>query len=109
MNLVQGHDTPLGHGQQLCEILSRSDKGARSYDPDKENGQTLTFTQSLTYTLTQPPMNSGITISPPMLLLGDKYGWYSCFRGVKMFPSFHELWSAYVNVDTMIPLNPVYV
>ena len=25
----QGHDTPLGHGQQLCEILSRSDKGVR--------------------------------------------------------------------------------
>ena len=25
----------LGHGQQLCEILSRSDKGARCYDPDR--------------------------------------------------------------------------
>ena len=24
MTLGQGHDTPLGHGQQLCEILSRS-------------------------------------------------------------------------------------
>ena len=23
MNLVQGHDTPLGHGQHLCEILFR--------------------------------------------------------------------------------------
>ena len=33
MALVQGHDTPLGHGQQLCEILSRSDKGVRSYGP----------------------------------------------------------------------------
>ena len=32
--LGQGHDTPLGHGQQLCEILSRSDKGVRSYGPD---------------------------------------------------------------------------
>ena len=25
-----GHDTPLGHGQQSCKILSRSDKGVRS-------------------------------------------------------------------------------
>ena len=25
MTLGQGHDTPLGHGQQLCEILFRSD------------------------------------------------------------------------------------
>ena len=27
MTLGQGHDTPLGHGQQLCEILSRSKHG----------------------------------------------------------------------------------
>ena len=26
VTLDQGHDTPLGHGQQLYEILSRSDK-----------------------------------------------------------------------------------
>ena len=31
MTLGKGHDTPLGHGQQLCEILSRSDKGVKSY------------------------------------------------------------------------------
>ena len=30
MTLGQGHDTPLGH-EQLREILSRSDKGVRSY------------------------------------------------------------------------------
>ena len=24
MILGEGHDTPLGHGQELCEILSRS-------------------------------------------------------------------------------------
>ena len=24
MTLGQGHDTPLGHGQQLCEIMYRS-------------------------------------------------------------------------------------
>ena len=34
MTLGQGHDTPLGHGQQLCEIISRSDKGIQSYGPD---------------------------------------------------------------------------
>ena len=36
MTLSQGHDTPLGHGQQVCEILSRSDKWLRSYDPDTD-------------------------------------------------------------------------
>ena len=25
MTLGQGHDRPLGHGQQLCEILSSAD------------------------------------------------------------------------------------
>ena len=34
MTFGQGHDTPVGHGQQLCEILSRSDKWVRRYDPD---------------------------------------------------------------------------
>ena len=34
MTLGQGHDTPLGQGQQLCEILSRSDKWLRSYGQD---------------------------------------------------------------------------
>ena len=34
MTLGHGHDTPLGYGKQMCEILSRSDKGVRSYDPD---------------------------------------------------------------------------
>ena len=30
MTLSQGHDTLLGHGHQLCEIISRLDKGVRS-------------------------------------------------------------------------------
>ena len=34
MTLGHGHDTLLGHGQQFCEILSRSDKEVRSYGPD---------------------------------------------------------------------------
>ena len=34
MTLGQGHDTPLGHGQQLCEILSRSSMAVKSYGPD---------------------------------------------------------------------------
>ena len=35
MTLGQGHDTPLGHGQQLCEILiSRSNMAVKSYGPD---------------------------------------------------------------------------
>ena len=34
MTLGQGNDTPLGHGQKLCEIFSRSNLAVRSYDPD---------------------------------------------------------------------------
>ena len=34
MTLDQGHDTPLGHGQQLCEKLSRLEKKVRSYGSD---------------------------------------------------------------------------
>ena len=33
MTLSQGHDTPFGHGQQLWEILSRSNVAVKSYDP----------------------------------------------------------------------------
>ena len=38
MTLVQGHDTSLGYGQQLCEILSKSDFKVESYGPDKDYG-----------------------------------------------------------------------
>ena len=34
MTLGQVHDTPLGHRQQLFEILSRLDKWVQSYGPD---------------------------------------------------------------------------
>ena len=34
MTLSKSHDTPLGHGKQLCEILSRSNLAVRSYDLD---------------------------------------------------------------------------
>ena len=34
MTLVQGHDTPLGNGQQLCEILSRINMAVKSYGTD---------------------------------------------------------------------------
>ena len=33
MTLVQGHDTPLRHGYQLCEILSRSKFGSEKLWP----------------------------------------------------------------------------
>ena len=36
MTLGQGHDKPLGHGQQFCEILSRSNLAVRSYGPDTD-------------------------------------------------------------------------
>ena len=34
MTLGESNDSFLGHGQQLCEILSRSDTGVKSYGPD---------------------------------------------------------------------------
>ena len=34
MTMGQGHDTSVGHGQQLCEILSRSNLAVKSYCPD---------------------------------------------------------------------------
>ena len=33
MTLGQGHDIPLGHRQQLCKILSRSEKGGKKLWP----------------------------------------------------------------------------
>ena len=34
MTLGQGHDTPFGRGQQLCELLSRFNMAVKSYGPD---------------------------------------------------------------------------
>ena len=34
MTLATNHDTPLGHGQHMCKILSTSNMGLRSYGPD---------------------------------------------------------------------------
>ena len=47
MTLGQGHDTPLGHGQQLCEILSRSNLAVRSYGPDTDFQYVCTVTLTL--------------------------------------------------------------
>ena len=44
MTLVQGHDTPLCHGQQLCEIISRSNSAVRRYCLDKDFGYVCTVT-----------------------------------------------------------------
>ena len=46
MTLGQDHDTPFGHGQQLCEILSRSNKAVRSYGPDTD----LKYVRTVTLT-----------------------------------------------------------
>ena len=40
MTLCRDHDTTLGHGQQLCEILSDCNKELRSFDLDKVDGKT---------------------------------------------------------------------
>ena len=47
MTLGQSHDTPLGHGQQLCEILSRSNMAVRSYGLDTDFGYVCTVTLTL--------------------------------------------------------------
>ena len=47
MTLGQGHDTPLGHGQQLSEILSRSNLAVRSYGPDTDFQYVCTVTLTL--------------------------------------------------------------
>ena len=47
MTLGQGHDTSLGHGQQLCEILSRSNLAVRSYGPDTDFGYVCMVTLTL--------------------------------------------------------------
>ena len=44
MTLGQGHDTPLCHVQQLCEILSRFNMAVRSYGPDTDFGYLCTVT-----------------------------------------------------------------
>ena len=48
MTVGQGHDIPLGHGQQLCEVLSRSNTTVRSYGP----GPDMDFCYVCTVTLT---------------------------------------------------------
>ena len=47
VTLGQGHDTPLGPGQQLFEILSRSNLAVRSYGPDMDLGYVCTVTLTL--------------------------------------------------------------
>ena len=47
ITLGQCHDTPLGHGQQLCEILSRSNLAVRSYGQDTDYMYMCTVTLTL--------------------------------------------------------------
>ena len=47
MLMGQGHDTPLGHGQELCGIVSRSNFAVRSYNPDTDFQYMCTVTLTL--------------------------------------------------------------
>ena len=47
ITLGQGHNTPLGHGQQLCNILSRSNLAVRSYGSDTDFQYVCTVTLTL--------------------------------------------------------------
>ena len=64
----------LGHGQQLCEILSRSDKGVRSHDQDTmwREGQTDGQTGWFLYT---PKLCGGIKICVTNNLLSHYFEW----------------------------------
>ena len=46
-DLGSKHDPPLSHGQQLCEILSRSNMAVKSYGPDIDFVYTCTVTLAL--------------------------------------------------------------
>ena len=45
-DLGSGYDTPLGHGQQLCYLLSNSNIAVVSCDPDKDHGYVCIVTLS---------------------------------------------------------------
>ena len=47
MTFGQGHDTSLGQGQQLCEILSISNMAVKRYGPDTDFGYVYTMTLTL--------------------------------------------------------------
>ena len=47
MTLCQSHDIPLGHRQQLCEILFSSNLAVMSYGPDTDFGYVCTVTLTL--------------------------------------------------------------
>ena len=47
LELGDGHDTPLSHGQQSCEILSKSNMAVRSYGQDLEFEYVCTMTFTL--------------------------------------------------------------
>ena len=47
MTLSEDHDTPLGHGQQLCKILSRFNIAVRTYGQDTHFEYVCTVTLDL--------------------------------------------------------------
>ena len=47
MTFGQGHNIPLCYGQQLCEILSRSNLTVMSYGPETDFGYVCTVTMTL--------------------------------------------------------------
>ena len=53
MTVVQGHDKSLGNGQQLYEILSRSNMAVRNYGRDTDIGYVCTATLRYEYCLSQ--------------------------------------------------------
>ena len=53
MTFGQGHYAPLGHGQQVCELLSRSNFAVRSYGP----GTDFRYNWTVTLTLVIRPCN----------------------------------------------------
>jgi hypothetical protein len=74
ITLNQGHDTFLGPGQQFCEILFKSIKRVKSYDPDKLFACVLTIMCIVTLTFDQWPWIKVMTLS-----------WVQCNNSVKYY------------------------
>ena len=74
VTLVQCHNTPLGHGHQFCEILSRLDNWERSYSPDRmwKDRQTDGRTDGRTDRHTDGQTGCFLYTSPKLCLRGYK-------------------------------------
>ena len=87
MTLGQGHDTTLGHGQQLCEILSRSNMEMRSYGPDTD------FRYVFTVTLTLEILPWVKDMTHPLVMDNNCVKYYQIQHGSEELLPGHTFWA----------------